>query len=133
MPSVSLCDRSSVCGDGWCSLDEHAGARSRDCPAISIFRAVAVRGGGSCAVRARGCERRSAARRRCGWDRGRRRAPSNARDKLVKQIQLNIKAAQNRKSFRKQVRDPPDARQLARLQCLEWARLVAARADPTPA
>jgi hypothetical protein len=51
-PSVSLCDRSSVCGDGWCSLDEHAGACSRDCPAVAGFGAVAARGGGCVVARA---------------------------------------------------------------------------------
>jgi V8-like Glu-specific endopeptidase len=48
--SERLCHRSSACGDAQCSLDEHTGPCSSDCPAIDLRGRLALQGGGGCAL-----------------------------------------------------------------------------------
>ena len=48
--SERLCDRSSACGDGQCSVDEHGGPCQSDCPAIDWPPRVALQGGSGCAI-----------------------------------------------------------------------------------
>jgi hypothetical protein len=81
--SNRLCHRSSWCGDGQCSVDEHTGSCRTDCPALESLARVAPQEGGGCAVaRTRSPSGRwallvcaaFARRRRC-----RERAPSTSR------------------------------------------------------